>query len=309
MSNLSSDGLWPAMLLTDPSIEVTTRDRDKLGQIAASLPRGSRIFIAGLAADSVERTVSTAAEIRRLGHRPVPHIVARNTVSGAELERRLQRLAEEAGVTAALVVGGDADKPAGPYASALELLQTGHFRKYGFVDLFIGCYPERHPRIEADALDKALGEKLMAVTADGHKASLISQLCFEAESIARFTKRLRRVGVEAPLHVGVAGPAKAASLLKYAALCGVGPSLRALKERHGLTRNLMAGITPDSVLAPLASLMTAEMGAGVAGAHFFTFGSPQKTVEWIEAHRPATAAAAGIRDPAKEPETSLSVYA
>ena len=44
-------------------------------------------------------------------------------------------------------------------------------------------------------------------------------------------ERLRHEGVTLPVHIGVAGPAKLQTMLKYAMSCGVGPSLRVLQRR------------------------------------------------------------------------------
>jgi methylenetetrahydrofolate reductase (NADPH) len=89
--------------------------------------------------------------------------------------------------------------------------------------------------------------------------------------------------VTVPLRVGVAGPASRASLLKYALICGVGASVRALKERPG-TRGLLTGETPAELLTQLARAGAADSSLGIQGVHFFTFASLSGTIRFVEEH-------------------------
>ena len=54
-------------------------------------------------------------------------------------------------------------------------------------------------------------------------------------------------------------------------LCGVGTSLRALRERQGLARSAMGGETPEPLLTEIALAREAEPALGIDGVHFFTF--------------------------------------
>ena len=64
-------------------------------------------------------------------------------------------------------------------------------------------------------------------------------------------------------------------------ICGVGPSLRALKERQDLARNVMSGETPQGLLQDLADGLNDRPGLGISGIHFFTFSSLRKTADWV----------------------------
>ena len=164
----------------------------------------------------------------------IPHIVARNIPSHAVLDDMLARLAGEAGVDRAHVVGGDRDNPAGEFDSALQLLETGLFAKYGINRIALACYPEGHPRISDEVLEQARIDKMRAAAEQGLQVWMVSQFAFEAPPIIALARRMRAQGIDVPYRVGIAGPASHATLLKYAMLCGVGTSLRALRERRGL---------------------------------------------------------------------------
>jgi methylenetetrahydrofolate reductase (NADPH) len=269
-----------ASLLGVWSVEVTTRDKDSLAYAEASLPRGAPVFVASLIKDPADRLVEAAVRLGRAGLEPVPHIVARNIAGRPELEDVIARLAGEADVRRALVLGGDRDNPLGEFDSSQQLVETGVFARHNFRQLLFACYPEGHRRISDAVLDAARAGKLGAARAQGMDVGLVSQFCFDAGPVIALVRRLREQGEKAPLYVGVAGPTEHARLVKYALICGVGPSLRALTERQGLARNMLAGETPERMLAEVA----ANPSLGVAGVHFFTFGSLAATHKWIQQH-------------------------
>jgi methylenetetrahydrofolate reductase (NADPH) len=269
-----------ADLLAGYSTEVTTRDEDAIKAAIELRPQGSEVFIAALPRDEPTRQVRVARRLREAGLTPVPHIVARNLRDRAALDELLRRLHAEAEVSRALVLGGDRETPAGDFHCALQLIRTGLFEAHGVRDLSIGCYPEGHPRIAREALDASLRAKVLAADEAGLAIDLISQFCFSAPPIVRFARRLRDKGIEAPLRVGVAGPANRATLLRYALMCGVGRSLKVLREQQGLAQNALGGVTPEAVLRGVAAAREEQPALGVSGAHFFTFGSLAASVRF-----------------------------
>ncbi|WP_114953617.1 methylenetetrahydrofolate reductase [Sphingosinicella terrae] len=272
-------------LLEHYSCEVTTRDQKSLDAAGDLLRPKTRVFIASFPKDTVDDFIRGATKLHRAGMVAIPHIVARNIPSRAVLEDMLARLSGEAGVDRAHVVGGDRDAPVGEYDSSLQLLQTGLFEKYGVNRIALACYPEGHPRIPEDVLESARTEKMRVAAEQGLSVWLVSQFAFEAPPIVRLARHLRSQGIEEPYRVGIAGPASHATLLKYAMLCGVGTSLRALKERRGLGRSALGGETPEPLLKEIAVAREAEPDLGIAGVHFFTFGSLAQTAKWVESLR------------------------
>jgi len=248
--------------------------------------QNARVYVAALPNDAVDRQVEVCSEIRQKGLIPVPHIVARNIENCAALDNLLGRLSSEAGVDRALILGGDRDKPAGDYDSSLQLIESGLLQEHGIDKIAIACYPEGHPRIPEEVLDKARADKVAAARAGGLKLILISQVCFASAPIIDFLRRIRAEGVTERIRIGVAGPAKHSTLIKYAMICGVGPSLRALKERQSLAKNMLLGETPQKLILELEEAVEAEPSLNIWGIHFFTFASLKNTIEWVESFRP-----------------------
>jgi methylenetetrahydrofolate reductase (NADPH) len=273
-----------AKLLGRISAEVTTRDEDSLKFAEKSLPKGIEVFVASLPKDPHDRLIATTVRVRKAGLEPVPHIVARNIASQAELDNLLTHLAGEAGVRRALILGGDRDKSLGDYDSSLQLIQTGLFAKHGLTHAFIAAYPESHPRIDESTLESARTAKIQALRDQGVSATLISQFGFEPKPIISLVEKLRARGVTQPFRAGVAGPTEYTKLVKYALICGVGPSLRALKERQGLAKNMLAGETPEKLLTDVALAQDANPALNIEGVHFFTFGALAASYSWIQQH-------------------------
>lgn len=268
-------------LLQNASVEITSSDKKSLETAIKTLAPDSEVFIASLPKDSLDRLITAAAQLRAAGLVPVPHLVARNITDLPALNLLLKRLVHDASIDRALVLGGDREVPAGNLRESLELVGSGLFEQHGIKKLYVGCYPEGHPRISNDLLDAALDKK-MTLAEDAHlDVTLISQFCFDAYAILHWTERLRVRGVRAPFRVGLAGPASRASLLRYAMMCGIGPSLKVLRDREGLAQTMMSGETPEALLRELADGQARQPRLDIGGTHFFTFGALAKTVEWI----------------------------
>jgi methylenetetrahydrofolate reductase (NADPH) len=272
-----------AQLLRGYSIEVTTHNRSAVELCRTHLAPGTEIYIAFVPGETHHAVVATAAGLRAAGFVPVPHVTARSVASFTQLGDFLAHLAGEAGVTRALVVGGDLEQPAGPYHSSLELLQTGLFQQYGIRGIGLACYPEAHRRVDADLLEQALLAKLELVRGAGLEAWLVTQFCFEAAPILEHARRLRELGVAAPLRVGLAGPASRRTLWKYALHCGIGNSIRALGARVDAVANLLARRTPDAILRELAAAQRRNPGLHIEGVHIFTFGGVASAAMWANA--------------------------
>jgi methylenetetrahydrofolate reductase (NADPH) len=268
-------------LLQNFSIEVTPGDAKAIDAAAKLLPPGTETFIACLPKTTSEQMVSAAAQLQRAGMTPVPHIVARSFASASHLDTFLGRLSQDAKVERALVIAGDTDAVAGPFESSLQVIQTGYLQNRGIRSVYVSCYPEGHPRIGSERLEEARISKQAAIERAGLACGFISQFCFEPAPILALAHHMKRDGRNTPYRVGLAGPASSATLLKYAIMCGVGTSIRAIRERQGLTKNMLGGGSPEQLIGELALANAAPPGGGITGIHFFTFGAVAKTVDLI----------------------------
>jgi methylenetetrahydrofolate reductase (NADPH) len=279
---LSPDGIAAriAALVRGASIECSARDRDEIARVSAGLAAGTEVFVSALSRDTHDRAIAVATQLRRAGLEPVPHIAARGLPSFTAARAFLTRLAQEAGVTRALLIAGDVERP-GPFASSLALLATGAFEAAGIRRIGIAGYPEGNPRIGDQALAQALRGKLELARSAGIEAFIVTQFCFEAERILEWVRQTRAAGIDAPIRVGLAARTSARTLLKYALRCGVGPSIRALGTHASSITRLFVESGPEPIVRTLASELRAE--DGVTGLHFFPFGGFGRAAEWLTA--------------------------
>jgi len=242
-----------------------------------------------------QEVVESAIRLRAGGFKPVPHVAVRMFASAAALDRFLARLAGEAGVERILVIAGDRDQPAGDFRSAIEVIDGGALQRHGIREIGIAGYPEGHPRMSQQDLDRSLIDKIAAAEATGLKVHIVTQFCFDPAAILRWIGRLREFGLEHPVRVGLAGPTNLAALLRYARRCGVRASAQGLARQSGLVRQLFAMSAPDALLVALAQ---AHGRLGVVKPHFFSFGGLIRTARWAAAvaeRRITLAAGEGFR--------------
>ncbi len=217
------------------SIEITPRQIDKLPLFRERVPAGANVFIALIDPADVAAQQVAASELKSAGFNPVPHVPARFVRDQADLEDRLKRLTGDAGVTTCLVLGGGAPTPIGQYDAALQLLQTGRFQANGVTTIGIAGHPEGNPDITKvhgePALVKALQDKQAWIKDNGLSGFIATQFLFEAAPVAYWASELRARGIDLPIHVGVPGPATIKTLVKYAAMCGVGNSARFIRKQ------------------------------------------------------------------------------
>lgn len=264
------------------SLEVSSRSARDLDACLTHLEKGSDVYINFIAGDDLGAKVRCAAALRGSGFHPVPHIGARHLMSAAQLDDLLARLAGEAGVERALLIGGDAAAPAGPFGSSLAVLASGLLAKNGFRAAGFAGYPEGHPQIAESALKSALAEKLALAAQQGIAPFIVTQFCFDAAAVSAWLSALRGDGIAAPVRIGLAGPANVATLVRFAIRCGVTNSIRALTGRADRFLRLVSDNAPDALVRGVAEIGSAE-AAGLAGLHFFPFGGVAKTARWANA--------------------------
>jgi methylenetetrahydrofolate reductase (NADPH) len=119
----------------------------------------------------------------------------------------------------------------------------------------------------------------------GLDVTLVTQFCFDSAALITLAKQLRDQGVRAPLRIGVAGPANGADLVKYALICGVRRSVRALRRRNSATGDMPAGETPEAVIKDVALAQASNPALKIDGVHFFNFGSLAATAKWVDGQR------------------------
>jgi len=266
-------------LLAGASLELSTRDPSEIDACADLLEPGTAVYISMPPGQTYHGTVALAARLRHAGFRPVPHVAARRIASRDVLDEYLASAVAEGGVDAALVIAGDNERTSGPFDSSLALLETGLFQHHGIKRVGVAGYPEGHPRIAALALDTAFAAKKHLARRIGLDLHVVTQFCFEADPILAWVAKIRDHGL--PVRVGLAGPASLPRLLRYAALCGIGNSVRALKARPQAITRLLVEAGPEVALREIAR----QAATPITGVHFFCFGGLVRTARWLRAIR------------------------
>ncbi len=271
-------------LLAGYSIEVMPRTAEKVEDFRALLPAGTRVYIAHIDGTPIEDMVATAARLRREGYDPMPHFPARSIPDRATLADWIARYQGEAGVTQALVLAGGIATPRGDFDSSMQLLETGLFDRAGFTRLHVAGHPEGNRDIDPDGGEAGVMEALrwkqaFARRTDAHVA-IATQFAFEADPIIAWADRLAAEGIDLPIHIGVAGPAKLQTMIKFAVACGVGPSLRVLQRRARDVTKLVLPFEPTDLVARLAAHKAAHPAFGIAQVHLFPLGGISASAEW-----------------------------
>jgi methylenetetrahydrofolate reductase (NADPH) len=276
-----------AAFLSRLSVEITPRQIDRLAVIADHLAPGTGVYIALIDPADVAGQLDAAVRLRALGLEPVPHLPARFITDEQDLARRIGALAREAKVRQMLVLGGGAPQPLGKYDAAIQLLETGLFEKHDVRRIGIAGHPEGNADITRNHGDKILYDALKVkqryLEAHGIEGYIATQFLFEAQPVARWAKSLREAGITLPIHVGVPGPATIKTLVKYAAMCGVGNSARFIRKQALNITRLLTVSTPDDFVADLARLSEDEPELGIAAPHFYPFGGFDKLFDWLGA--------------------------
>ncbi|SLN10708.1 hypothetical protein PSA7680_00065 [Pseudoruegeria aquimaris] len=266
------------------SIEVMPRTAAKIEDFRALLPEGTRVYIAHIEGTPIEEMVATAKRLAAEGYPVMPHFPARIIKDEATLADWIARYQGEAGVDQALLLAGGVAEPHGAFHSSMQLLETGLFGKAGFKRLHVAGHPEGNRDIDPDGSDANVMDALrwkqkFAESSDAQMA-LATQFCFEAAPVIAWADRLKAEGIDLPIHIGVAGPAKLQTLIKFAVACGVGPSLKVLQKRAKDVTKLLLPFEPTEFLSELAAHKAAHPDFNIERVHFFPLGGIKTNATW-----------------------------
>lgn len=274
-----------AAFLARLSIEITPRQIEKIALLKERLPPGTCVYVALIDPADLPLQIEAVAAIRAAGLEPVPHVPARFVRDQADLDQRLAVFAGRGQVRQALVLGGGAPHPLGVYDAAIQLLETGLFQKHGIAKIGVAGHPEGNPDIikarGEEALITALREKQAYLSSHDIQGYIATQFLFEAAPVAYWAKALRDAGVTLPIHVGVPGPATIKTLVKYAAVCGVGNSARFIRKQALNVTKLLTVSSPDVFVENLAKLHFEKPELGISGPHLYPFGGFDKLLDWV----------------------------
>jgi methylenetetrahydrofolate reductase (NADPH) len=263
------------------SIEVAPKQAIESADLPGLFPAGSRVYITDIGTDTTDTLVAAARRITNLGYTAVPHFASRRLSTKGALEERIKRTVGEAGVKDVLIIGGGLDKQAGEFGSTMQVLETGFFDQNGILDIAVAGHPEGSPDFSEAVALEALKLKQAFAERTGARVRIVTQFGFDAKKFIAWADGLKAAGVDLPVHLGVAGPAKITTLIKYAAMCGVGNSISFLKKNAMSLTALATSHSPEDVVGPIEKHFLANPDSAIKQIHVFPFGGLKKSAEWL----------------------------
>ncbi|OLC68781.1 MAG: 5,10-methylenetetrahydrofolate reductase [Actinobacteria bacterium 13_1_40CM_2_65_8] len=260
-------------LLRAPRYEVLpTDDIEQL--VLTHVPHDVTMTITASPRRGIDATISLAERLAKHGYHVVPHISARLIRDDAHLREVLARV-DALGRGEVFVIAGDAKEPAGDFPDSVSLLTAITAETHGLREIGVTGYPERHSFIEDDLTIQAMWDKRRIAT------YIVSNLCFDPRIVKKWVARVRRRGVQLPIHVGLAGVAEPAKLLRVSTRIGLADSARFLRGHSNWFMRMVqpGGYDPERFATGLLPDLAAPERR-VVGLHFFTFNEIEATERW-----------------------------
>ena len=216
----------------------------------------------------------------------MPHIPARIIQNQAMLRNWISMYQNEAGVDEALLLAGGSKEPVGDFNSSIQLIESGLFDKAGFKRLHIAGHPEGSIDIDPSGgmqnVSEALSWKQEFSKRTDASMAIATQFCFDADVVKKWSDNIKENGIDIPIHIGIAGPAKLQTLLKFSIECGIGASMKVLTKRAKDITKLLLPYKPTQILNKLAEYKSKEPEFNIEQVHFFPIGGIEQTVDWLE---------------------------
>ena len=267
------------------SLEVTPRAAAKIENFSELIPKGTLIYIAHIEGTPIEEMVETAKKINDQGYSPMPHFPARIIKNKQVLQDWISQYKNEANVENALLIAGGSNKPYGDFDSSVQLIESELFDVAGFKNLHIAGHPEGNKDIDNDGttrnIDKALSWKNEFSKRTDATMAITTQFCFDSETVINWANNIKNNGIDLPIHIGIAGPAKLQTLLKYSLECGVGASIKILQKRAMDLTKLLLPYKPTQILSELAEYKFDNPDFNVEKVHFFPLGGIKQVSKFV----------------------------
>ena len=268
------------------SIEVTPRAAAKIDNFAELIPKGTLIYVAHIEGTPIEDMVSTAKKINEQGFKPMPHFPARIIKDKNVLQDWISRYQNEADVKNALLIAGGANKPYGDYDSSIQLIESELFDKSNFLNLHIAGHPEGSTDIDPDGstknVDEALSWKNEFSKRTDASMAITTQFSFDSKTVIDWASNLKQSGIDIPIHIGIAGPAKLQTLLRYSLECGVGASIKIIQKRALDLTKLLLPYKPTTIISELANYKADNPDFNINKVHFFPLGGVKQVSDFVK---------------------------
>ena len=222
-----------------------------------TLPALKDVYITMLPGGDYKETAEQAAKLVKKDLNPIPHFPARSIENDVQLKEYIARC-KDVGVKQVLVIGGSRE-PIGSFDSSIQILETGYFEQ---MKIGIAGHPEGSPDISDSKLEKAMKDK------KPYADYIVTQWLLDSQKIIDFISKQT-----IPVHVGITGPLKITSLIKFANIVGAKNSLNFLKSNFSKALDLMKPKDPNDLIGKVKS--------HTDFFHIYTFGGLKETNKWL----------------------------
>ena len=268
------------------SVEVTPKAASKIENFEDYISSGTLVYIAHIEGTPIEEMVETAKKVNDQGFCAMPHFPARIIKDKNVLEDWISRYKNEANVSNALLIAGGANKPYGEYDSSIQLIESELFDKADFNNLHIAGHPEGSMDIDPDGsttnVDQALSWKNEFSKRTDANMAITTQFSFDATSVISWANNIKQAGIDIPVHIGIAGPAKLQTLLRYSIECGVGASIKILQKRAKDITKLLLPYKPTQIISELAAYKSSNPDFNIEKVHFFPLGGIKQVSQFVK---------------------------
>ena len=268
------------------SVEVTPKAASKIENFEDYIPSGTLVYIAHIEGTPIEEMVETAKKVNDQGFSAMPHFPARIIKDKNVLEDWISRYKNEANVSNALLIAGGANKPYGQYDSSIQLIESELFDKADFNNLHIAGHPEGSMDIDPDGsttnVNQALSWKNEFSKRTDANMAITTQFSFDASSVISWANNIKEAGIDIPVHIGIAGPAKLQTLLRYSIECGVGASIKIIQKRAKDLTKLLLPYKPTNIITELATYKANNPSFNIEKVHFFPLGGIKQVSDFVK---------------------------
>ena len=222
-----------------------------------TLPPVKDVYVTMLPGGDYNETAQKSGDLVKKGFNPVPHFPARSIESEAQLKDYISKC-KDLGAKQALVIGGSRDQ-IGKFDSSIQILETGFFEG---IKIGIAGHPEGSPDISDSKLEKAMKDK------KPYADYIVTQWLLDPQPIIDFISKQT-----VPVHIGITGPLKITSLIKFANIVGAKNSLNFLKSNFSKALDLLKPKDPNDLIGKVKS--------HTDFFHIYTFGGLKETNKWL----------------------------
>ncbi|GIS49002.1 MAG: hypothetical protein Ct9H90mP22_5900 [Gammaproteobacteria bacterium] len=101
-------------------------------------------------------------------------------------------------------------------------------------------------------IKRCFGKNEFSKRTDANMA-ITTQFSFDASSVISWANNIKEAGIDIPVHIGIAGPEKLQTLLRYSIECGVGASIKIIQKRAMDLTKLLLPYKPTNIITELAT--------------------------------------------------------